>query len=200
MEAGVGVMGTKAGMTQVFSEDGSNCDAVTIVGFEDNGNFISMIKTPETDGYNAVQVAYDEGKAKNLSQPETGHLKKAGIDAPLRKLVEYKVKEIPEGYEVGQQLNACEIFQEGDLVDVAGTSIGKGFQGIALSQSQVLWNNPSHAHPSNQCWSLPSPHPTPLRSRIHRTCTVHSCKSDCLLLALTCMTTKHCLMLRRLVS
>eukprot|EP00191_Tetraselmis_sp_GSL018_P003937 CAMPEP_0177603836 /NCGR_PEP_ID=MMETSP0419_2-20121207/15754_1 /TAXON_ID=582737 /ORGANISM="Tetraselmis sp., Strain GSL018" /LENGTH=280 /DNA_ID=CAMNT_0019097693 /DNA_START=85 /DNA_END=927 /DNA_ORIENTATION=+ len=128
-EAGVGVMGTKAGMTQIFSDDGLLCNPVTIIGFEDSGNKISMIKTADTDGYTAVQVAYKEGKAKNMKKPEMGHLKKAGIDAPLTQLTEFRVKEIPAEYEVGQQLNPCEMFQEGDLIDVAGTSTGKGFQG-----------------------------------------------------------------------
>ena len=140
MEAGVGVIGTKAGMTQVFTDDGMNCDAVTIIGFEDSGNMISMIKTPETDGYTSVQVAYKEGKAKNMTKPEAGHLKKAGIESPLKKLVEFKVKEIPEGYEVGQQLKPCEMFAEGDLVDIAGISVGKGFQG-------TLPSPPHHLHP-----------------------------------------------------
>lgn len=122
-------MGTKAGMTQIFSEDGMSCDPVTIIGFEDSGNVISMIKTPETDGYSAVQIAYKEGKAKTMTKPEAGHLKKAGIEAPLKKLVEFKLKEIPAGYEVGKQLKPCEMFAEGDVVDVAGISIGKGFAG-----------------------------------------------------------------------
>lgn len=128
-EVGVGVMGTKAGMTQIFSEGGMQCDAVTIIGFEDSGNVVSMIKTSETDGYNAVQVAYKEGKAKNMTKPEMGHLKKAGIEAPLKMLTEFKLSEIPEGFEVGQQLKPCEMFSEGDLIDVAGISTGKGFQG-----------------------------------------------------------------------
>jgi len=130
-EVGVGVMGTKAGMTQIFSDDGMQCDAVTIIGFEDSGNVVSMIKTSETDGYNAVQVAYKEGKAKNMTKPEAGHLKKAGVEAPLKKLVEFKLSEIPEDCEVGQQLKPCEMFAEGDLLDIAGVSTGKGFQGDA---------------------------------------------------------------------
>jgi len=122
-------MGTKAGMTQVFSDDGMICSPVTIIGFEDSGNMVSMIKTPETDGYTSVQVAYKQGKTKNITKPELGHLKKAGIEAPLTKLVEFKVKEVPEGYQVGQQLKPCEMFAVGDLVDIAGVSVGKGFQG-----------------------------------------------------------------------
>mmetsp|Transcript_25380 Transcript_25380/g.71001 ORF Transcript_25380/g.71001 Transcript_25380/m.71001 type:complete len:278 (-) Transcript_25380:68-901(-) len=148
MEVGVGVMGTKAGMTQVFSNDGTSCDPVTIIGFEDNGNYISMIKTDETDGYTAVQVGYKEGKSKNLSKPETGHLAKAGIEVPLTRLAEFKVKEVPAGYEVGQQLNACEMFKEGDIVDIAGTSTGKGFQGTIkrwnMSRGPMSHGSKSH--------------------------------------------------------
>eukprot|EP00951_Prasinocladus_malaysianus_P047129 scaffold649050_cov45-Prasinocladus_malaysianus.AAC.1 len=126
--AGVGVMGTKAGMTQIFSDDGMTCDPVTIIGFEDTGNKVSMIKTNETDGYTAVQIAYKEGKLKNITQPELGHLKKAGIEDPLTRLVEFRLPEVPEGYEAGMQLKPCEMFSEGDIVDISGISVGKGFQ------------------------------------------------------------------------
>eukprot|EP00963_Diacronema_lutheri_P002044 scaffold131_cov335-Pavlova_lutheri.AAC.31 len=86
-----------------------------------------QVKTMDTDGYNAVQVGYGSAKEKHLTKPELGHLEKAGLQ-PLRNLTEFKLDSV-EDFEVGQKLNLSEIFKSGDLVDVSGTSIGKGFQG-----------------------------------------------------------------------
>ncbi len=81
----------------------------------------------DTDGYNAVQVGYGPAKEKHLTKPELGHLEKAGVQ-PLRNLAEFKLDNVDD-YQVGQKLNLSEIFKSGDLVDISGTSIGKGFQG-----------------------------------------------------------------------
>lgn len=122
---GVGLMGRKAGMTQVFTEDGRAVPATVIaVG---GGNVVTGVRTPEKDGYTAVQVGYGECKEKALTRPELGHLKKAGAP-PLRTLVEFRVPSA-EGYEPGAALSLADTFKAGDVVDVAGTSIGKGFQG-----------------------------------------------------------------------
>ncbi|KAK9868732.1 hypothetical protein WJX84_010057 [Apatococcus fuscideae] len=93
LEAGMGLFGTKAGMTQIFTPEG-----------------------------------YKEVAERKIPKPEVGHLKKSGLPA-YRNLREFKLKSIPEGFEVGQQLNVTDMFKEGDLVDIAGKSIGKGFQG-----------------------------------------------------------------------
>eukprot|EP00884_Botryococcus_braunii_P020659 jgi/Botrbrau1/7277/Bobra.0318s0015.1 len=112
-------------MTQVYKENGV-CLPATVIAI-DEGNIVTQVKTPETDGYGAVQIAYEPVKPKNIRKPELGHLQKAGAP-PLRHLREFKIPSI-EGYEPGQQLNFADVFSVGDIVDVAGTSIGKGFQG-----------------------------------------------------------------------
>lgn len=98
----------------------------TVIALEE-GNIVTQVKTSDTDGYSAVQVGYQVVRDTKLTKPERGHCEKAGTP-PLRHLREFKVKSI-DGYEPGQQLNVEEMFKAGDLVDVAGTSIGKGFQG-----------------------------------------------------------------------
>lgn len=124
LEAGVGLYGTKAGMTTYY-RDGLAYPA-TVIAIEE-GNIVTQVKTEEKDGYTAVQVGYEVVAERKITKPEVGHLKKAGTP-PLRHLREFRVKSV-EGYEPGQQLQFQEMFQVGDLVDIAGTSIGKGFQG-----------------------------------------------------------------------
>ena len=120
-------MGRKAGMTQVFTADGLAVPA-TVVSVS-GGNVVTAVRTAEKDGYTAVQVGFGECKEKALNKPELGHLKKSGAP-PLRKLVEFRLKgEIPEGFEPGQAIDCASAFEVGEMVDVAGTSIGKGFQG-----------------------------------------------------------------------
>jgi hypothetical protein len=87
-EAGIGIYGTKAGMTQIYKENG-DCLPATVIAI-DEGNIVTQVKTPETDGYGAVQVGYEPVKPKNIRKPEMGHLKKAGAP-PLRHLREFKV-------------------------------------------------------------------------------------------------------------
>eukprot|EP00245_Coleochaete_scutata_P004074 TRINITY_DN16286_c0_g1_i1.p1 TRINITY_DN16286_c0_g1~~TRINITY_DN16286_c0_g1_i1.p1 ORF type:complete len:304 (+),score=53.12 TRINITY_DN16286_c0_g1_i1:94-1005(+) len=125
MEAGIGVFGTKVGMLTWFSEDGKAIPC-TVVGF-DEGNIVTQVKTAETDGYTAVQVAYKAVREKSLTKPELGHLSKVGVD-PMRHLQEFRLVDVKE-FSPGQQLNVGEMFKEGDLIDVSGNSIGKGFAG-----------------------------------------------------------------------
>jgi len=127
VEKDVGLMGTKAGMTSVFTEEGKKIP-VTVIGLKDGGNVITQIKTTETDGYNAVQVGYDQKRETLLTKPELGHLKKNECP-PMRTLAEFKLENIPEGLEVGAELDPTALFSVGDKVDVAGKSIGKGFAG-----------------------------------------------------------------------
>ncbi|CAG9466705.1 unnamed protein product [Pedinophyceae sp. YPF-701] len=124
-ELGCGIMGTKAGMTTWFTPDGLALPA-TVIAIEE-GNVVTQVKTEETDGYAAVQVSYQPIKEKNVKKPNLGHLKKAGAP-PLRRACEFKFDGVEE-FELGQKLEVAEMFKEGDLVDIAGTSIGKGFQG-----------------------------------------------------------------------
>ena len=119
----VGILGTKLGMTQVFDEAG-NAVPVTVV--QAGPCVITQVKTAQTDGYSAVQVGYGEVRDKALNQPKLGHLKKA--EAPsLRHLREYRVSDTSE-FELGQSITADQ-FEAGQLVDVRGKSIGRGFAG-----------------------------------------------------------------------
>ena len=118
-----GLIGKKIGMTSVFSAEGKSIPCTVI---EAGPCLVSQIKNIETDGYEAVQLAYDEKKEKKTTAPMLGHFKKAGI-APQRKLVEFS------GFD--KQLNlgdkvTVDIFQEDTYVDIVGTSKGKGFQGV----------------------------------------------------------------------
>lgn len=125
LEAGVGMMGTKMGMMTVFTEDGKAVPC-TVVGFHE-GNIVTQVKSDATDGYTAVQVGYRRVRDRKLTKPQLGHLNKVGA-IPMRHLQEFRVVSA-EGYEPNQVLQLEEIFKEGDLIDVVGNSIGKGFQG-----------------------------------------------------------------------
>ena len=119
----VGILGTKLGMTQVFDDTGN---AVPVTVIQAGPCVVTQVKTHQTDGYCAVQIGYQEVAEKALSRPELGHLKKIG--APnLRHLREYRVDD-SSGFELGQTL-AADIFEVGQLIDVSGKSIGKGFAG-----------------------------------------------------------------------
>lgn len=119
-------MGTKLGMMSYFEPDGTVVP-VTVVGFRE-GNIVTQVKTEATDGYDAVQIGYRRVRDKKLTKPELGHLQKSGL-IPMRHLQEFRLQSV-DGFEAGQKLAFEEIFNEGDLVDVSGTTIGKGFQGI----------------------------------------------------------------------
>ncbi len=119
----IGILGTKLGMTQIFDETG-NAVPVTVV--QAGPCTVTQIKTSQTDGYAAVQVGFKEVATKALTKPELGHLTKAGA-SPLRHLHEYRLDSTSE-FELGQQIKA-DTFSAGQIVDVIGTSIGRGFAG-----------------------------------------------------------------------
>ena len=117
------ILGKKVGMTQIFTEAG---DVVPVTVIEAGPEVVTQIKTVETDGYNAVQVAFEDQKAHRVNKPMTGHFAKSG--APLKKhLTEFRVEE-GETYELGQVITVAD-FEVGKKVDVTGTSKGKGTQG-----------------------------------------------------------------------
>ncbi len=120
----IGVLGTKLGMTQVF-DDKRRAIPVTVI--QVGPCTVTQVKTVETDGYKAIQLGYGEVKAKALNKPELGHLAKTNT-GPLRHLKEYRLDN-PADYEPGQQIKA-DLFAAGQIVDVTGTSIGKGFAGF----------------------------------------------------------------------
>ncbi|WOD38821.1 50S ribosomal protein L3 [Nodosilinea sp. E11] len=119
----VGILGKKLGMTQIFDEAG-NAIPVTVV--QAGPCVVTQVKTKDTDGYAAVQLGFDEVTEKKLNKPELGHLVKSG-SAPLRHLKEYRV-DAADGFELGQAVTAS-TFSEGQLVDVTGKSMGRGFAG-----------------------------------------------------------------------
>ncbi len=125
-----GILGTKAGMTQVFTKDGK---LIPVTVIEVEPNVVTQIKTVEKDGYVAVQLATGTKRAKLSNKPEQGHAKKAGTE-PKRFLREIRGVNV-EDYTLGQIVNV-DIFEEGEIVDVTGTSKGKGYQGVIKRHNQ----------------------------------------------------------------
>jgi large subunit ribosomal protein L3 len=119
----LGILGTKLGMTQIFDQDGK---AIPVTVVQAGPCTVTQIKTLQTDGYSAVQLGYNEVAAKALSKPELGHLAKSE-SSPVRHLREYRLDGV-EDFQLGQKLQA-DVFSPGQVVDVAGTSIGRGFAG-----------------------------------------------------------------------
>ncbi len=120
-----GLIGKKVGMTSIFDEKG-NAIAVTVV--ELGPNVVTQVKTSETDGYDALQVAFGEAKEKNTSKQLLGHFKKAGVEGALSQIAEFRNSSIAK--QLGETINVSEVFAEGDKVIAIGTSKGKGFQGV----------------------------------------------------------------------
>ena len=125
-----GILGRKIGMTQVFAENG-NLIPVTVV--EAAQNVVLQKKTVETDGYEAVQIGFEDKREKLANKPEKGHVAKANT-APKRFVRELREVSLEE-YEVGQEVKV-NVFAEGDIVDVTGISKGKGFQGSIKRHGQ----------------------------------------------------------------
>ena len=125
-----GILGRKIGMTQVFAKNGK-LTPVTVIEVEPN--VVSQIKTVATDGYDARQLAAVEKREKLANKPEIGHLKKANT-TPKRFLKEIRGVNVSD-YSLGQVIKA-DLFEEGEMVDVTGTSKGKGFQGVIKRHNQ----------------------------------------------------------------
>lgn len=115
-----GILGKKIGMTQIFTEDGTT---VPVTAIEAGPCCVTQIKSMDKEGYNAIQLGFEE--SKRLNKPEKGHLRKLGSFKHLREL---KTKDI-SGIELGQKV-AVDVFQPGENIDVIGTSKGKGFAGV----------------------------------------------------------------------
>lgn len=120
-----GLIGKKIGMTSIFDEKG-NAIAVTVV--ELGPNVVTQVKSTESDGYEALQVAFGEAKEKNTSKALLGHFKKANVEGALSQVAEFRKFNISK--ELGDSIRVEEVFQEGDKVQAIGTSKGKGFQGV----------------------------------------------------------------------
>jgi large subunit ribosomal protein L3 len=119
----VGILGTKLGMTQIFDEAGV---AIPVTVVQAGPCTVTQVKTKQTDGYSAIQVGYKEVKPKALNKPMLGHLAKSSAPT-LRHLNEYRIDNASD-YTLGQEIKA-DIFNAGQIVDVIGTSIGRGFAG-----------------------------------------------------------------------
>jgi large subunit ribosomal protein L3 len=122
--AAKGILGRKLGMTQVWDSENR---VVPVTVIQAGPCRVVQLKTPERDGYAAVQLAFGSAKPQRLSKPELGHLAKAGVD-PTADLAELRVDDL-SGYTVGQVINA-DVFGPGERVDVTGISKGKGFAGV----------------------------------------------------------------------
>ena len=146
----LGLLGRKVGMMRIFTDDG---DAVPVTVLDVSNNRVTQIKTAEIDGYSAIQVAFGARKASRVTKPEAGHLAKAGVEAG-EVLKEFRVSaEVAAAYELGATLPVS-LFSVGELVDVQGTSIGKGFTGTIKrhnfsSQRASHGNSRSHNVPGS---------------------------------------------------
>ena len=141
MSLKMGLLGRKIGMTQVFHDDGTalGVTAVTV------GPCVVVGKrTPEKHGYSALQLGFQDENLRQLSRPRAGYFAKNNIEKPLRHLREIRLeaKEL-EKYEVGKVLRASEVFKEGDVVDVVGTTKGKGYQGV-MKRHRMAGDSDTH--------------------------------------------------------
>ena len=118
-----GIIGKKVGMTSIYDANGKNIPCTVI---EAGPCVVTQIKTTETDGYNALQLGFGDQKEHRMNKPQMGHFKKSG-STPKKKIVEFR--DFEGEHELGSTISV-DIFEEGEFVDVAGTSKGKGFQGV----------------------------------------------------------------------
>ena len=146
----IGLVGRKAGMTRVFQDDGS---AVPVTVIQVEKNVISQVKTLETDGYRAIQVASGAVKASHVSKPMAGHYAKAGVEAG-RVVTEFRLEsDDATEYKAGDEVSIG-IFEAGQKVDVSGRSKGKGFAGVIkrwnfATQDATHGNSLSHRAPGS---------------------------------------------------
>lgn len=126
-------------MTQIFDGD-NNLVAVTVV--EAGPCPVTQVKTAQSDGYNAVQIGFGAQKEQRMTNPELGHLKKAGV-APLTELVEFRVDN-PSDYKPGDVLTVAK-FSEGQMIDIIGTTKGRGFQGV-MKRYNFAGQPATHGH------------------------------------------------------
>ena len=146
----LGLLGRKVGMMRIFTDDG---DAIPVTVLDVSDNRVAQVKTEQTDGYNALQVAFGKRKASRVTKPEAGHLAKAGVEAG-EVLQEFRVPaEVVSQYAPGAKIPVT-LFAAGQKVDVQGTSIGKGFAGTIKrhnfgSQRASHGNSRSHNVPGS---------------------------------------------------
>jgi large subunit ribosomal protein L3 len=128
MSLKMGLLGRKIGMTQVFHDDGT---ALGVTAVSVGPCVVVAQRTPEKHGYSAVQLGFEEESPRLLSRPSAGYFAKANVGKAMRHLREVRLdpKDVAK-YEVGKVLRAVDVFKEGDVIDVTGTTKGKGYQGV----------------------------------------------------------------------
>lgn len=146
----LGLVGRKVGMTRIFAEDGTS---IPVTVLDVSNNRVTQIKTPEVDGYSAVQVTFGKRRASRVTKPAAGHLAKAGVEAG-EVVKEFRVEQDQLGGFKAGDVIAVSIFQAGQKVDVSGTSIGKGYAGAIKrhnfsSQRASHGNSVSHNAPGS---------------------------------------------------
>ena len=141
MKQTIGLVGRKVGMTRIFTDDGTS---VPVTVLDVGNNRVTQIKTPETDGYAAVQVTYGKRRASRVTKAEAGHLAKAGVEAG-ELLREFPVEKDALGtFKVGETVPVA-TFAVGQLVDVQGTTKGRGFSGV-ITRHNFSSNRASHGN------------------------------------------------------
>jgi len=142
-----GILGKKVGMTQIFTKDGK---VVPVTVVEANPNLIAQVKSVDSDGYNAIQIGVGVVKDKSVTKPQKGHFEKANIK-PVRVIREIRLSDAPE-QKLGDSITV-DIFAEGEIVDVVGTSKGKGFAGTIkrhnFSRGPMAHGSKSHREPGS---------------------------------------------------
>jgi len=139
-----GLIGKKIGMTSIFDEAGNNL-ACTVI--QAGPCVVTQVKTEDSDGYNALQLGFEDKKVKRTPKSMQGHFSKAKA-TPKRKVVEFRDMETEKG--LGDTLDVTEVFEEGDIIDVVGTSKGKGFQGVVKRHGFAGVGDATHGQHNRQ--------------------------------------------------
>ncbi|MEM6645807.1 MAG: 50S ribosomal protein L3 [Bacteroidota bacterium] len=140
-----GIIGKKIGMTSIFDESGRNIPCTVI---QAGPNVVTQVKEADgTDGYDAVQLAFDDKREKRTSKAMQGHFQAAGT-TPKRQVVEFR--DFTLDVSLGDEVTASQLFEEGEIVDVAGTSKGKGFQGVVKRHGFAGVNDRTHGQHNRQ--------------------------------------------------
>jgi len=141
MSLKMGLLGRKIGMTQVFHDDGS---ALGVTAVAVGPCVVVAKRTPDKHGYSALQLGFEDETVRQLNRPRAGYFTKNNIEKPLRHLRELRLeaKDV-EKYEVGKVLHAAEVFKAGDVVDVVGTTKGKGYQGV-MKKHRMAGDSDTH--------------------------------------------------------
>ncbi len=138
----LGLLGRKVGMTRIFTDDG---ESIPVTVLDVSGNRVTQVKTQETDGYAAIQVAYGTRRPTRVSKPLAGHYAKAGAEAGSL-LKEFRLDpSVVSEYNPGDSISVESVFEEGQKVDVTGTTIGKGFAGT-IKRHNFSGQNASHGN------------------------------------------------------